>query len=558
MLRRTLLSGLLVLAVGTPAVTAAAAAATSSPPPPAPSAVRVVVQSTGSAADAAAEVRRAGGTVGVELPIVDGVSATIPASALAALARAPRVRAVTPDAAVQVHGSTTSDTSTVQSVYPREVGATALHADGHTGQRVRVALVDTGVSAVPDLAGRIVPVDDPHALSVEPQPQVPCANFSGEPGCEDSYGHGTFLAGLIAGDGAASAGRFAGVAPGAEIVSVKIAGRDGSADVSKVLAAIQWVVSFRDTYGISVLNLSLGTSSRVPVELDPLNHAVQRAWKAGIVVVVAASNRGPGPETISKPADDPLVLTVGAVEDRETPAVSDDRSPAFTGQGPTAHGRAKPDVVAPGVRLVSLRAPGSFVEEHASGSGVDGTYRRGTGTSMSTAVVSGLVALLREARPDWTPDQVKHALRATAAGVGSDDPSLVGAGLVQGPAALAYGGPYVDQGPATAAGTGSLDDSRADVLVQDVTCLLLCLPRVGETTDQGLSFLSSDFLGNSWYGNSWYSSQWVGLTGNSWYGNSWYGNSWYGNSWYGTDSPDTSDQPFGVPLPGSAWLGVFS
>jgi subtilisin family serine protease len=563
MLHRTLLPALLAAALSAPVLSAPVlsapvlSAASVAPPAAAPL-VRVVVQATDSAAQAAAAVRRAGGTVRADLPIVDGVSASVPVNALRALGAAPGVRAVTPDAAVQVQGSTT-DASGRQSVYPREVGASTLHAAGATGKRVRVALVDTGVTPGTDLAGRVVPVDDPaQDPLLGSGEQVECANFSGEPGCADSYGHGTFLAGLIAGDGSASAGRYTGVAPGAEIVSVKIAGRDGSADVTKVLAAIQWVVSFKDTYDISVLNLSLGTSSTAPVELDPLNHAVERAWAAGIVVVVAASNRGPDAATISKPADDPLVLTVGAVDDRGTPAVSDDRSPAFTGRGPTAHGRAKPDVVAPGVRLVSLRSPGSFVEEHAGGTGVDATYRRGSGSSMSAAVVSGVVALVREARPEWTPDQVKSALVATAHGVISTDPSVVGAGLVQAPEAAAYGGPFVDQGAPTAAGGGSLDASRADVLVEQAGCLLDCLPRLGETTEQGLAFLSSDFTGNSWYGNSWYSSQWVGLTGNSWYGNSWYGNSWYGNSWYGTDDPDGSDpEPLGVPLPGSAWYGVY-
>ena len=391
-----------------------------------------------------------------------------------------------------------------------------------------------------------------------------CHNLSGEPGCGDSYGHGTFLAGLIAGDGTASAGRFAGVAPKAEIVSVKIAGRDGSADVSKVLAAIQWVVSFKDQYRISVLNLSLGTNSTAPVATDPLNHAVQRAWGAGIVVVVAASNRGPAAGTISKPADDPFVVTVGAVDDRETPALSDDRSPAFTGRGPTAHGLAKPDVVAPGVRLVSLRSPGSFIESRAKGGGVDSTYRRGTGTSMSAAVVSGVAALVREAQPTWAPDRVKTALKATAAKVNSGVPALVGSGIVQGHLAAAHTGPTLLQGVPGAAGTGTLDASRADVLVERAGCTTECPATQGQVTEQGVPYSPTAYTGTEWTGNSWYSSQWVALTGNSWYGNSWYGhdsglygNSWYGNSWYGVEGDDPAATPFGLPIPGSAWYGVY-
>src|SRR5207245_1877202 len=128
-------------------------------------------------------------------------------------------------------------------------------------------------------------------------------------------------------------------------------------------AAIQWVVSFKDRYGIKVLNLSLGTDSTQTYRTDPLNYAVERAWDSGIVVVVSASNRGPGPATISKPGDDPLVITVGAVDDRGTPGLGDDELPNFSSHGPTAaDGLAKPDLVAPGGHIVSLRAPGSAID----------------------------------------------------------------------------------------------------------------------------------------------------------------------------------------------------
>ncbi|MCA1726700.1 MAG: S8 family serine peptidase, partial [Actinobacteria bacterium] len=258
-------------------------------------------------ASARAAVTRAGGTVTRDLAIVRGVAARVPALALAALRTDTGVISVTPNSAIRVAANPGSENpATVKSVFVREINADRLWTEGIDGTGVRVALIDTGVSPGPDLAGRLVAVPDPNGGGGTAE----CVNLSGEDSCADSYGHGTFMAGLIAGSGASSGGEYRGVAPGSQVVSVKIAGRDGSADVSKVLAAIQWVVSFKDQLGIRVLNLSLGTPSRADYRHDPLNFAVERAWLSGIVVVVSASNRGPDARTISKPADDPLVLTV--------------------------------------------------------------------------------------------------------------------------------------------------------------------------------------------------------------------------------------------------------
>src|SRR5215211_3417482 len=305
--------------------------------------VRVIVQKA-RAADPAPElaVRRLGGQVTRALPIVAGFAATVPAAD--ELARLTGVRAVSPDDKLRVQGATT--TSTIKSVYPKVVKADAVWKRGITGRGVTVAVLDTGVApGLPDLAGRLVQVRNDLTGATEP-----CKNLSGELDCNDRYGHGTFIAGLVAGNGASSGGKWKGVAPEASILSVKAAGADGSADVSNILAAIQWVVSFRERYNIRVLNLSLGTDSTQDWRVDPLNYAVERAWAAGMTVVVAASNKGPAPKTITKPADDPWVITVGATDDRGTAGLNDDQLPDFSGRGPTAHGVAKPDVVAPGDR----------------------------------------------------------------------------------------------------------------------------------------------------------------------------------------------------------------
>src|SRR5581483_4354015 len=178
------------------------------------------------------------------------------------------------------------------------------------------------------------------------------------------------------------------------------------------------------------LNLSLGTDSTQSYRIDPLDYAVEQAWKAGITVVVAASNRGPGAGTISKPADDPFVLTVGAVDDNGTVTTADDSVPDFSSRGPTAaDGLAKPDVVAPGAHLVSLAAPGATITQEFPPVGMPAPYRRGSGTSFATGVVSGLVADMLSANPSWTPDRVKYALMSTAAPDASSDRMADGDGL---------------------------------------------------------------------------------------------------------------------------------
>jgi len=514
--------------------------------------VRVIVQQR-AAADAAPAlaVRRLGGQVTRALPIVAGFAATVPATVVDELARLPGVRAVTPDDRVRVQG--TADTGNLRSVYPKAIRADDAWRRGVTGRGVTVAVVDTGVAPnLPDLSGRLVQVTDDLTGQT-----TPCKNLSGELDCNDRYGHGTFIAGLVAGDGASSDGRWKGVAPEASILSVKAAGADGSADVSNILAAIQWVVSFKERYGIRVLNLSLGTDSTQDWRVDPLNYAVERAWTAGMTVVVAAGNRGPAPGTISKPADDPWVITVGATDDRGTAALNDDQLPDFSGRGPTAQGVAKPDVVAPGAHVISLRAPGSTIDTRFP-SYVDGSYRRGSGTSMATAVVSGAAALMLQANPRFPPDRVKHALVATARDAAAADPMAVGAGVVDADAA-AFSAPagVANQGLARSNGRGSLALSRGSVQLQTGDPLGSVLgPVLGATlTAQLLLWNPGGYTGVPWVPSDWYLSTWEVNRWNrvTWYGNDWPGMKWHGSTWYG----QAQDGSYGSSLAGSAWYGAW-
>ena len=504
--------------------------------------VHVILQSVAGAGGAAERaVGRAGGKITRHLPLINGFAATVPARKVPGLVGVGGLRSISLDRHMTVQGG--GSNSSANSVYPQVVRADDTWTAGDTGQGVTVALIDTGIADVGDLAGRVLPIHDDITGA-----NSPCVNLSGESGCGDSYGHGTFIAGIVAGSGAASNGSFKGVAPGANLVSVKIAGRDGSSDVSNVIAGIQWAVSFKDRYGIKVLNLSLGTDGTQTYRTDPLNYAVEKAWASGIVVVVAASNRGPAAGTIAKPGDDPWVVTVGAVDDHGTRGLGDDQLPNFSSRGPTAaDGLAKPDVVAPGAHIVSLRAPGSAIDTQFP-TYLNGSYRKGSGTSMATGVVSGSVALMLRANPTMAPNRVKYALAATARNDASTDPMSVGAGLIDTySAAFAAPAGVANQGLGRSNGLGSLDLSRGSVRVQSTSLFGPVLS--GLLTAQlllwdPLVYTTTDWTGSSWYGSSWYGSSWYG---SSWYGSSWYGSSWYGSSWYG--------QPEGSSWYGSSWYG---
>jgi len=510
--------------------------------------VRVVVQKT-VALDRTPEqaVARLGGRVTKDLSIIDGFAAILPASAVRDLARVSGVRVISLDRKVNVAGG--GSTGSANSPYPKVVKATNVNTQGITGRGVTVAVVDTGITEVADLAGRVVPVQNGGALGGT----SPCKNFSGESTCNDSYGHGTFIAGIIAGNGAASNGTWKGIAPQANLLSVKIAGASGAADVSNVLAGIQWVVSFKSTYNIKVLNLSLGTNSTQTYRSDPMNYAVEKAWDAGIVVVVAASNLGPAAGTISKPGDDPWVITVGAIDDQGTVGVGDDTIPNFSARGPTAaDGLDKPDLVAPGAHIVSLRAPGSALDTQFTNY-IDGAYHKGNGTSMSTGVVSGTVALMLQANPTWAPNRVKYALTSTARNAASDNIEDVGAGVVDAYAAT-FNAPAgnANAGLDRSTGMGSLDASRGTVEVQStdpnqtivnglLTMQLLLWDPIAYTGVPWtpLTWQVSQFSGGAWYGGAWYGGAWYGGAwyGGAWYGQpdggAWYGGAWYGGAWYG-------------------------
>ena len=297
----------------------------------------------------------------------------------------------------------------------KAVGAQRAWSRGYTGKDVTVAVIDTGIAPVPGLDRDDKVMDGPD-LSYDGQ--APNTRYI------DGYGHGTHMAGIIAGEDhdfdpkRPDPRMFAGVAPDAQLLNMKVGAGDGGVDVTQVIAALDWVVQHADDEGMNVrvVNLAYGTESLQSWQVDPLAKAVENAWDHGIVVVAAAGNDGLDAPNLLMPAIDPHVIAVGAVGPRAAPRrPADDTVADFTNGGTSGR---RPDVLAPGKSVVSLRVPNSYVDQtHPEGrlpGDADGRFFRGSGTSQATAVVAGEIALLLQARPNLTPDQVKTLLRDTA------------------------------------------------------------------------------------------------------------------------------------------------
>lgn len=317
-----------------------------------------------------------------------------------------------------------------------------LHEHGIDGSGVTVAIIDTGVEPLPQLHGSVVA-------------QV---NFSSAPAAGDQHGHGTFVAGLVHQS-----------APGARIVSIKLSGADGAVDVTQVIAALHWLALHGHEFSIDVVNLSFGNDSTQSPDHSPLNFAVQRVWDAGMVVVASAGNLEDGVGRVSKPGDDPLIITAGASSDAGTSFVDDDSVAPFSPSGPTLAGYAKPDVVAPGTRVTSIRVPGSTIDVAYPQARVGSTGFRGSGTSFAAPLVAGAAAVLLELRPSTTPDQLKHVLMATARPI-SGAAAAQGAGSIRAASAarllLSGTPPRANRNVVRSSGRGTLRGARGTVRVR--------------------------------------------------------------------------------------------
>src|SRR5215472_5994990 len=364
-----------------------------------------------------------GGRLKFALHHIHGAAYRIPLKALPWLEKHPDVAYVSPDRPNKV---------AFDDEIPAVMANVARQQYALDGTGVGVAVIDSGVYNHDDLqtanrsASRIV-----YSESFVP----------GDPSTNDAYGHGTHVAGIIAGNGWDSQSGYSqtytGLAPNANIINLRVLDGNGAGTDSQVIAGIQRAIQLQNTYNIRVINLSLGRNIYESYTLDPLCQAVEAAWQAGIVVVVAAGNQGrdnskgtTGYGTIQVPGNDPNVITVGATKTNGTPTRVDDTIASYSSRGPTVLDHViKPDLVAPGNRIVSLESPGSYLAANyptldvpslstcISGvcqAGSGGQYLRLSGTSMATPVVAGAAALMIQKDPTLTPDTIKARMMKTA------------------------------------------------------------------------------------------------------------------------------------------------
>jgi serine protease AprX len=516
----------------------------------------------GRAAQAA--VRDLDGNLVRRLPIINGFAAEVPSAGLEALARVPAVTSIDENRPVEMsHSVSGYDAKTSNgSLYNtrRVIGALDMVDRGYTGKGVDVALIDSGVVPVNglDAPGQVVHGPDLSFEGAAPN----LAHL-------DTFGHGTHMAGIIAGrDGSPRSCLLIlcsgtgyqnhddadGIAPEARIVSVKVANAMGATDVSQVIAAIDWVVQHRRDNGLNirVMNLSFGTDGVQDYRVDPLAYAAEVAWRKGIVVVAAGGNSGYGTPKLNNPAYDPYVIAVGAADSKGTTDTADDVVPEWSSKGNSAK---NPDFVAPGLSITSFRAPNSFIDQNYPAGRVNSRFTKGSGTSQAAAVATGAVALLLDHRPTLTPDQVKALLMNTAGKVPNSSAAAQGSGRINVSAARAARVPSYVQTWEPSTGTGSLEAARGTTHVVmeqgEVT---------GEQDAQGISWdgnqwSADSWAGRTWSGGSWSGNQWSGgqWNGNQWSGNQWSGNQWSGNQWSGNQW--SGNQWSGNQWSGNQWSG---
>ncbi len=302
---------------------------------------------------------------------------------------------VTPDGPVSLSSSSTLAENTSPTGRLSVNAVTGASQVAATGSGITVAVLDSGVTEVPGLRGRV----------------VQGADFSGQ-GPADQFGHGTFVAGLIAGDGTGPDGAqtgIQGIAPQARILSVKVADSQGSSTVSRLAQGIAWTLQNRDRYDVRVANLSLAVDGDASYLTGPVNALVEAAWYRGIVVVASAGNQG-ADGVRSAPGNDPLILTVGSVYDANTVRQDDDKRSTYSNNGPSLDGADKPELALPGQHVQSVLPRGSALMAQQTTSGLPAQYGQLSGTSMAAGVGSGMVAALLSARPSLTPDEVKGTL----------------------------------------------------------------------------------------------------------------------------------------------------
>ncbi len=368
--------------------------------------LRVIVQKLNQDQGVEQLVADLGGNIFSDLPIINAFAAEMSADAAYQLAQSPTVRWISIDAEVKSSLQEMVDAAVVAppNTYLDTMGIPAVWSwqTGYTGKGIGIAIIDSGVSPDSDFRNLAL------SKGFNPNSSTPF----------DVYGHGTHIAGIVAGTGNDSNGKYKGVAPDATLIGLKISNDQGIGYESDVVKALQWVYNNKATYNIRVINLSINSGVEASYHTSPLNAAAEILWFNGVVVVVSAGNSGGqrGYNSVNAaPANDPFFITVGASDEQGTSAAGDDVMAAYSAYGRTIDGFLKPDIIAPGTAVYSVLAPlspwGNLYPERTAN---NGQYFRLSGTSMAAPMVVGTVALMLEKAPNLTPDQVKYRLLDSA------------------------------------------------------------------------------------------------------------------------------------------------
>jgi serine protease AprX len=474
--------------------------------------VRVIVEGKNGSGELDKKIAGKGGVKKNSLGMIKGVAAEMSAQAAQELANDPDVQWVTFDSPM----APTYTADQLTTVYPVAVGADQLWTGQtpYTGQGVTVAVLDSGIKA--DLkdfrninTGKSRVVASPKFVNAKPDSNPPNDG-------DDKYGHGTHVAGIIASNGSLLYSKYVGIAPEANLVSLKVANDQGVTYTSDVIYALQWLLMNRDKYNVRVLNMSLVQQMPESYLTSPLDAMAELCWLSGITVVVSAGNLGPD-SALYAPANDPLVITVGASDTKGTRDISDDSIPSWSSYGTTQDGFNKPEVVAPGRCIISdVSRPDSYLARMMPDRITDWKYMRLSGTSMSAPVVSGIVALTLQAHPGWTPDQVKGALIATARQLSSPGD---GAGLVNAAATVAAQPTFANQGITLNMGVAGL---------------------AGTTTFNATTWNATTWNATTWNATTWNATTWNATTWNAttWNATTWNATTWNATTWNSVPFPD--------------------
>ena len=374
--------------------------------------VNVIVQKSASDDHLEKTVAALGGQVTADLWIIHGFGAQVPAGALPELANAGGVRWISPDGAVQdASGGDAISAANLANTFVRTIGAdkawSGLLHPAYQGQGIGVAVMDSGIMQTGDF-GSVMAVSSG---------SIDLSFNEWEKDQTDNYGHGTHVAGIIAGNGHNSNGLYVGIAPKANLFSLKIADRNGQGTTSGMLLASEWLLVNHTKYNIRVVNMSFSGNVSQSYHVDPIDVAVELLWMNGVVVVASVGNTGPN-GAITAPANDPYVIAVGAADDKGTDNPGDDTLAVYSSYGTIENGIAKPDLIAPGRHIISVLASANMALAGSHSANIlasNNKYFVMSGTSMAAPMVAGAVALLLQAQPSLTPNQVKGCLMANAA-----------------------------------------------------------------------------------------------------------------------------------------------